>query len=82
MMSSYIHNYTYSEMLHGKRWCTDPRLASPLAILGNGTAVFVGDCVSFHHSVVGVATGVVVKFVYQVFIIIINVSQYYLLYSE
>ena len=58
-MSSYIHNYMYSEMLHGKRGFTDPRFASPMAILDNGTAVSVRDCVSLHHSAVGVATGVV-----------------------
>ncbi|KAL5515047.1 hypothetical protein EMCRGX_G000164 [Ephydatia muelleri] len=43
------------EMYHAKRWCTDARFASPMAVLRDGTVVFVRDCVLlFYHSILGI----------------------------
>ena len=49
-------------MFHASRWHDDPRFHSPMTLLNNGEHVFLRDCVSCVHPVLGSVTSMVIKF--------------------
>ncbi|KAL5459795.1 hypothetical protein EMCRGX_G033171 [Ephydatia muelleri] len=55
----------FTEMFHGRHWCTDERYFTPMVVLNDGTHIFVRDCISFHHPLTGTTKGMVVKFFQQ-----------------
>ena len=57
---------TYREMFHTSRWHEDTRYLSPMVCLQDGTQVFLWDCVSCTHSLLGVVNGIVKKYFMKV----------------
>ena len=67
MYTAVIYEFIFfSEIYHAEAWCNNPRFLLLMVKLLDGTSIFLRDCVSFFHLVLGIATGVVKKFYYEV----------------
>ena len=70
-------NFFFREIYHANQWHSDPRLASPMAILTDKSAVFLKDCVSFNHSSLGCVKGVIKKFFHKISVCLSQNSEVY-----